>query len=130
VRVVVLSLVLFLSGCSFKVAEFYSHHQSIQNPNQVALVKGVNEFRQGTYTSSIIKIDAVDYEPLPGKGAYSVELLPGTYTLSIYYVMPYGEMEYHAETELVINVEAGGTYQLKDDPNKNLEDVQLTIEKI
>jgi len=130
VRIVLFSLMLILSGCSFKVAEFYSHHQNTLNKSQVALVKGVNEFRQGTYTSSIIKIDAVDYEPLPGKGAYSVELLPGTYTLSIYYVMPYGEMEYHAETELVINVEAGKSYQLKDDPNKNLEEVHLTIEQI
>jgi len=130
VRILLLSLVLFLSGCTFKVAEIYSHHQGTLNQNQVALVKGVNEFRQGTYTSSIIKIDAVDYEALPGKGAYSVELLPGTYTLSIYYVMPYGEMEYHAEAELIINVEAGKTYQLKDDPNKNLKEVHLIIEQI
>jgi hypothetical protein len=122
--------VLFVSACSLKVTEFYSHHQTMQNSDQVALVKGVNEFRQGTYTSSIIKIDAVDDTPLPGKGAYSVELLPGTYKLSIYHVMPYGTMEYHAESQIQISVEAGKVYQLKADPNKNLENVHITIEQI
>lgn len=129
-RVIFLTLLLILSGCSFKVAEFYSHHQSSLNQSQVALVKGVNEFRQGTYTSSIIKIYAVNGVPLPGKGAYSVELLPGAYNLSIYHVMPYGTVEYHAESEMEISVEAGGTYQLKADPNKNLENVHITFEQI
>jgi hypothetical protein len=130
VRILLFTLVFLLSGCSFKVAEFYSHHQSIQNPAQVALVKGVNEFRQGTYTSSIIKIDSVNDVPLPGKGTYSIELMPGTYKLSIYHVMPYGTVEYHAESEMQISVEAGKVYQLKADPNKNLENVHLIIEEI
>ncbi|MFT7372797.1 MAG: hypothetical protein ACI9T9_001487, partial [Oleiphilaceae bacterium] len=35
-RILILTLVLFVSACSLKVTEFYSHHQTMQNSDQVA----------------------------------------------------------------------------------------------
>lgn len=129
-RVLFLTLMLLMSGCSLMVAKSYNHHESYKLPSQVALVKGVDQYRKGPYNNAMIKIDAINNVSLPGKGAYSVELLPGTYILSIFYVMPYGEVEYYGDSELVVTVGAGKIYQIEGHLENDLKHTALTIEEI